>query len=45
MTANERPMDVLWIEVPATSSAADLARVIDEFRLEPRGVTILSTWI
>jgi len=31
MTANERPMDVLWIEVPATSSAEDLARVIDEF--------------
>src|SRR3989442_9694209 len=31
MTANDRPMDVLWIEVPATSSAEDLARVIDEF--------------
>jgi hypothetical protein len=31
MTANERPRDVLWIEVPATSSAEDLARVIDAF--------------
>ena len=31
MTANERPMEVLWIEVPATSSAEDLARVIDTY--------------
>ena len=31
MTANERPMEVLWIEVPATSSAEDLARVIDAY--------------
>ena len=31
MTANDEPMNELWIEVPATSSAEDLARVIDEF--------------
>jgi hypothetical protein len=31
MTANDRPMDMLWIEVPATSNAEDLARVIDAF--------------
>ena len=31
MTAHDRPMDVLWIEVPATSSAVDLARVIDAY--------------
>jgi hypothetical protein len=31
MTANAGPMDELWIEVPATSSAEDLARVVDEF--------------
>jgi hypothetical protein len=31
MTANEGPRHGLWIEVPATSSAEDLARVVDEF--------------
>ena len=31
MTANEGPRQGLWIEVPATSSAADLARVVDAF--------------
>ena len=31
MTANAGPMDELWIEVPATSSAEDLARAVDEF--------------
>ena len=31
MTANEGPRNGLWIEVPATSSAEDLARVVDEF--------------
>jgi hypothetical protein len=31
MTANEGPRQELWIEVPATSSAEDLARVVDEF--------------
>ena len=31
MTAHDRPMDMLWIEVPATSTAEDLARVIDAF--------------
>ena len=31
MTANERPTEVLWIEVPAISSAEDLARVIDTY--------------
>jgi hypothetical protein len=31
MTANDGPMDMLWIEVPATSSAEDLARVIDAY--------------
>ena len=31
MTAHERPMDMLWIEVPATSNAEDLARVIDAY--------------
>ena len=31
MTANDGPMNELWIEVPATSSAEDLARVVDEF--------------
>jgi hypothetical protein len=28
MTANDRPMDMLWIEVPATSNAEDLLRVV-----------------
>jgi hypothetical protein len=31
MTAHEGPRQGLWIEVPATSSAEDLARVVDEF--------------
>jgi hypothetical protein len=31
MTANGEPRHGLWIEVPATSSAEDLARVVDEF--------------
>ena len=31
MAANNEPMDVLWIEVPATSSVEALARVVDEF--------------
>ena len=31
MTANDGPMKELWIEVPATSNAEDLARVVDEF--------------
>jgi hypothetical protein len=31
MTAHEGPRQELWIEVPATSSAEDLARVVDEF--------------
>ena len=31
MTAHERPMDMRWIEVPATSSAEDLARVVDAY--------------
>jgi hypothetical protein len=31
MAANDEPMNVLWIEVPATSSVEDLARVVDEF--------------
>jgi hypothetical protein len=31
MTAHERPRDMLWIEVPATSSAEDLARVVDAY--------------
>src|SRR5207248_10596090 len=31
MTANEGPSNGLWIEVPATSSAEDLARVVDAY--------------
>src|ERR687888_482033 len=31
MTAHEGPRQGLWIEVPATSSAEELARVVDEF--------------
>ena len=31
MTAYEGPRQGLWIEVPVTSSAEDLARVVDEF--------------
>jgi hypothetical protein len=31
VAANDGPMHGLWIEVPATSSAEDLARVVDEF--------------
>lgn len=31
MTANERPTEGRWIKVPATSSAEDLARVIDTY--------------
>jgi hypothetical protein len=31
MTANEGPGQGLWIEVPATSSAEDLARVVDAY--------------
>jgi hypothetical protein len=31
MAANDEPMNMLWIEVPATSSVEDLARVVDEF--------------
>jgi hypothetical protein len=31
MTANEGPRQGLWIEVPATSSAEDLARVVDAY--------------
>src|SRR5437763_6533392 len=31
MTANEGPRHGLWIEVPATSSAEDLARVVDAY--------------
>ena len=31
MTANEGPKHGLWIEVPATSSAEDVARVIDAY--------------
>ena len=31
MTAHERPMEMLWIEVPVTSSAEDLARVVDTY--------------
>ena len=31
MTANEGPRHGLWIEMPATSSAEDLARVVDAF--------------
>src|SRR5438128_10644493 len=31
MTANEEPRQGLWIEVPATSSAEDLARVVDAY--------------
>jgi hypothetical protein len=31
MTAHEGPRQELWIEVPATSSVEELARVVDEF--------------
>src|ERR1051326_4821968 len=31
MTTHERPMEMLWIEVPVTSSAEDLARVVDAY--------------
>jgi hypothetical protein len=31
MTADERPMEMLWMEVPATSTAEDLARVVDAY--------------
>jgi hypothetical protein len=31
MTAHERPREMLWIEVPATSTAEDLARVVDAY--------------
>jgi hypothetical protein len=31
MTANEGPRQGLWIEVPATSSAEDLAHVVDTY--------------
>ena len=31
MTAHERPKQGLWIEVPGTSSAEDLARVVDAY--------------
>jgi hypothetical protein len=31
MTAYERPREMLWIEVPATSTAEDLARVVDAY--------------
>ena len=31
MTVNEGPRQGLWIEVPATSSAEDLARVVDAY--------------
>ena len=31
MTAYERPREMLWIEVPATSTAEELARVVDAY--------------
>jgi hypothetical protein len=37
MTANQGPMHVLWIEVPATISAEDLARVVEDFPPGPEG--------
>jgi hypothetical protein len=31
MTAYEKPREMLWIEVPTTSTAEDLARVVDAY--------------
>ena len=50
MTAHEGPRQELWIEVPATSSAEDLARVVDEFPPGTAGRfravrTAATTWI
>jgi hypothetical protein len=44
MTVNEGPRQGLWIEVPATSSAEDLARVVDASPRGLRGAPTWSTW-
>ena len=41
MTANEGPGQGLWIEVPATSSAEDLARVVDAYPTGSEGRSYL----